>query len=251
MAVNIFNGKDEEGFEGRWVTTDSGQKVFIRNGETIEQAFSRRILKDLDKKDKQIKEVSDQAKKLNTISKDPEDYLDDFVVKNSDIGIGGGMGKFREYMRAKGFSEEVVEETRRMTSAHSGYNYEKADAEIVKELESGSEIGKCFEARIEWEEAMYKAWRDKHKNEEDAWRYGIFNGEKKVYRKGNRKTGVEPWTSDEDGADMGYGNIGIDHKSTVEQLLREGYHILGGIGNHLGSPGEDEVTFVKYRKKAK
>ena len=181
----------------------------------------------------------------------PSNYLDNFVINRSDIGIGGGIQSFKEYMKASGFTEDEVEQTRRLTSEHSGYHYEEADEQIVNEIESGTRIGQAFEARIRWEEAMYKAWVNKHKNEPNAYQYKIYDGEKEIYRKGNRKGGVEPWTSNEEGANMGSGGIGYDHKSTVEQLMKEGYHILGGVDNHLGSPGEAEITFIKYKKRSK
>lgn len=169
---------------------------------------------------------------------DASDYIDSYVINASSIGVGGALGEYRRYMKDSGFSDNVVEEARRLTSEHSGYHYEKADAQIVEALESGSELGRCLEATIEWEETYYKAWKAK-------------NGEATVYRKGDRKDGVEPWTSNEEGADMGYGGIGWTHKSTVGELMNEGYRILGGIGRHLGSPGESEITFVKYKKREK
>jgi hypothetical protein len=158
------------------------------------------------------------------------------------------MPEYRNFMKDRGFSDDIVSEARRLTSEHAGFNYEEADAKIVKAIEDNTELGKAFKATIEWEEAHYKAWITKHKNDEQPWKSGIYDGEKVVYRKGGRKAGVEPWTVNEKGANMGNGGIGYDHKSTVEQLMKDGYHILGGVGRHLGSPGEEEITFIKYKE---
>jgi len=34
-------------------------------------------------------------------------------------------------------------------------------------------------------------------------------------------------------------------------MFKEGYRILGGVGMMTGSPGEGEITFVKYKKHKK
>ena len=240
---------DDEGFPGEWKYIKNS-RIFIRDGEDFQQALARRVAKQWEERDRQIFGNKKQAEKATAAEKstNPKDYVDDYLM-NHDIGIGGGKAKMEEFLRVRGFTDDEIEQTRSLTSEHSGYHYEDADKKIVHELESGSRIGKAFEARIEWEEAMYKLWIAKHKDDADAYKFKIYNGEKTIYRKGDRKSGVEPWTTLEDGPDMGHGGIGYNHKATIEQLLREGYHILGGIGNHLGSPGESEITFVKYRRK--
>ncbi len=170
---------------------------------------------------------------------------------NGDLGRGGVIGPYREYMRSKGISDENTEAVRQLLSEHSGYNYGEADKKIVEALESDTPLGDAFRAKIEFEEKLYKMWIKEHASKEDAWRDKVYDGEKTIYRKGSRKSGIEPWTVNEEGADMGYGGIGYDHKSTVEQLFREGYHLLGGAGLHHGSPGEAELTFVKYNRRKK
>lgn len=170
---------------------------------------------------------------------------------SGDLGRGGVIGPYREYMRSKGISEDDIDAVRQLLSEHSGYHYEEADKKIVEALESNSSLGEALRAKIDFEEKLYKMWISEQSSKEDSWKSNVFDGEKVIYRKGERKSGVEPWTVNEEGADMGYGGIGYDHRSTVEQMFKEGYHLLGGAGLHHGSPGEAELTFVKYSRRKK
>lgn len=169
---------------------------------------------------------------------------------SSDLN-GGMLGPYRKYMESKGFTPDEAEQVRNLLSAHGGSSAQQAaaDSQIVSELESGSRLGQALEAKIDFEEGLYKEWITYNKKQESPWEKGIYNGQKQIYRKGDRKTGVEAWTKNEEGANMGSGGIGWDHKSTVEALQKEGYRILGGIGLMSGAPGEGEITFVKYKKK--
>lgn len=66
-----------------------------------------------------------------------------------------------------------------------------------------------------------------------------------VFRGGGRKN-VEAWTTDERGAWTGSGRIGIDHRSSVKELLKTHYMI--GLSFMVGAPGEAEIMFIKKKK---
>jgi hypothetical protein len=180
-----------------------------------------------------------------------EDYEKNFFLKSNLVG--GLLQPYRKYMQARGFTPEEAEQVRKLLDAHSGTSHQQAiaDKQIVDELEANTRLGQAIEAKIDFEEAVYKEWIEHTKKQDDAWEKSVFDGQKTIYRKGDRKDGVEAWTTNEDGADMGGGGIGWDHKSTVESMFKEGYRLLGGAALAIGSPGEDEITFVKYKKKHK
>lgn len=170
---------------------------------------------------------------------------------NGDLARGGLLHVYENYMKDKGFTPEEIQEVRDLLQKHGGNSAQQAvaDSRIVQELESGSRLGKALEANIDFEEKLYDMWIKHQKQQEEPWRRRVYEGEKSIFRAGKRKTGVEAWTVKEEGADMGRGSIGIDHRSSIEALKREGYRILGGIGLAMGAPGEGEITFVKYRRK--
>lgn len=183
------------------------------------------------------------AAKINMNDSEREYFL------NSD-NAAGLVGPYRDYMKQRGFTEEEAQEVRDLLNAHGGSSYQQeiADKKIVDELEAGTRLGQALEAKMDFEEALYKEWVKYKASTEAPWLDGVYNGDKAIYRKGNRKDGVEAWTRDEDGANMGGGGIGYDYKSTIGTLFKEGYRLLGGFGLMTGAPGENEVTFVKYKK---
>ena len=178
-----------------------------------------------------------------------EDYEKNFFLKSNLVG--GLLELYRKYMQASGFTPEEAEEVRKLLDQHGSTSKIQAiaDKKIVDELEANTRLGQALEAKINFEEAVYKEWLNYNKKQDEPWMKGIFDGEKQIYRKGNRKDGVEAWTTNEEGADMGGGGIGWDHRSTVESMFKEGYRLLGGVALMTGSPGEAEITFVKYKKK--
>ena len=147
---------------------------------------------------------------------------------NSNL-VGGLIEPYRKYMQARGFTPDEAEQVRKLLHAHGGTSHQQAiaDKQIVEELEANTRLGQAIEAKINFEEAVYKEWVNYNKNQADPWKKQIFDGEKSIYRKGNRKDGVEAWTTNEDGANMGGGGIGYDHKSTVESMFKQGYRLLG------------------------
>ena len=166
-------------------------------------------------------------------------------LRSETTQVTGGWGlkkSCEDYMRKNGASEETINKVSDLMDGHkSGHAaQEEADAEIAEHISAGDEIGKALVARSDFEMGCYEEWKKSHPGSSQ-----LKNGELKVYRKGDRKEGVESWTISEDGADMGYGGIGVDHASTLEQLQREGYKVIAGFATMGGSPGEGEITFVK------
>jgi len=54
------------------------------------------------------------------------------------------------------------------------------------------------------------------------------------------------YTTDSRGAWTGNGGRIRPNKSiTIDELLANGYKILGGVGRMMGAPGESEITFIK------
>lgn len=101
-------------------------------------------------------------------------------------------------------------------------------------------------------------WNDELKTDKDRDRYLDSHGfsvrelrerfmdyDIQVYRGGARKN-VEAWTTDSKGANTGSVRIGIEHKSSILQMLKTHY-ILGGLGFMVGAPGESEILFVKKK----
>ena len=179
--------------------------------------------------------------------KKPLDYLNDTNVralKSPYTGVIGGWGFKKDvdaYMRDNGASEETVKKVNDLFDGHRIGASKKPDKEIAHHMAENDDIGKALYSVSEFENACYEAWKEVHPDSDQLDK----NKELKVYRKGNRVNGVECWTVNEEGADMGRGGIGYDHQSTFEQLQREGYVCVGGFGVHQGAPGESEITFVK------
>lgn len=227
---------------------NNGSKNELRNRKADIQELTNSVIKRLDDKLKNgIKVSQENSMKTPSISKLEEDQF----VGQHDLAIGGMQRQFNDYAKKRGISSWDTEDARQLMSRHGGNQHQQkeADEQIIKELESNSSIGKALEARMDFEEYLYSKWLKYNASKEDSWRRGIFDGQKRIYRKGNRVKGVESWTVNEEGADMGHGGIGYDHVSTVDALLREGYRILGGIGLAGGAVGEGEITFVKYKKR--
>lgn len=238
--------QDKDGFWGEWKTMPNGANVFIRDGENLQDALSRHIIKTWNERDEKSAEESIKREAVDT-------YLEDYEIRdiqNNDIvGRGGFIRAYKEYMKAHNVDDNTIEDIRSLMNRHGANKeaQEKADTEILEALQSNSSLGKALKYKIDFEEKLYKLWAKEHAKDEEPWKVKIYADGKSIYRKGERKKiGVECWTSNEEGADMGSGGIGYDIQSTVEQLLSEGYHILGGVGNHHGAPGEEEVTFVKW-----
>lgn len=161
----------------------------------------------------------------------------------SVIGGWGMKSSCKKYMREEGVSEETLDAIDRLMNGHSsGGDWQKdCDAKIKKHIEDNDDVGKALMLRSEFETGCYEEWKKSHPESYQLDQ----NGELRVYRKGDRKSGVESWTIDPDGADMGHGGIGTDHETTLEQLQRDGYIPIAGFGTMGGAPGEGEITFVK------
>lgn len=179
-------------------------------------------------------------------------HLEDYEIRNirspmrSVIGGWGMKASCEKFMRKQGASEETLNAIDRLFNGHrNGGDWQKdCDKEIFKHINDGDAIGQALIARSQFETGCYEEWKKAHP---DSYQLNK-NGELRVYRKGDRTGEVECWTIDPDGADMGYGGIGVDHESTLEQLQREGYSVIAGFGLMGGAPGEGEITFVKTGK---
>ena len=167
------------------------------------------------------------------------DYAMRDVENHSYMGNFGTKIYQIAYMKNNGVSDETIDEMNALLSDHGGSSAQqsRADAAIVDHLNANDDVGKALKMQIDMEEALYSKWKASNPNAND-----------RVYRKGNRKSGVESWTTNDEGANMGAGGIGWDHSSTVSDMRAQGYRILGGMGRHLGAAGEAEVTFVKWKK---
>lgn len=163
----------------------------------------------------------------------PDAFMQSIIGEWATLGNYGTKKYQEKFMLNNGVSEGTLADMNRLFDRHRVNG--SSDGEIVDHLKANDDVGKALKMQINMEEALYKTHMKAHPNSDD-----------RVYRKGNHKTGVEPWTTNPDGADMGSSSIGWDHQSTIKDLRRQGYHILGGMGRHLGSPGESEITMVKY-----
>ena len=175
--------------------------------------------------------------------------LEDYEVKElnhpntSVIGGWGLKSSCKKYMSDEGASDETIAAVDRLFDGHkNGGDWQaECDEAIFKHINDGDSIGKALISRSQFETGCYEEWKKAHPDSKQLDE----NGELRIYRKGDRKSGVECWTISSDGADMGSGGIGVDHSSTLEQLQREGYSVIAGFGTMGGSPGEGEITFVK------
>ena len=174
-----------------------------------------------------------------------KDFQKDFLKSKytSVIGGWGMVGEMREYLSDKGFDGKTIESVVNLVRNHGlgGEAQKEADSKIYEHIKDEDEIGKALLERVEFENGLYKEWKESHKGNNQLDN----NNELIVYRKGDRGKNVESWTVNEEGADMGHGGIGTDHQSTLEQLEREGYRAIAGFGTMGGAPGEAEITFVK------
>lgn len=164
----------------------------------------------------------------------------------SVIGGWGMKSSCEQYQRDEGASDASLDAIDRLMQGHSsGGDWQmESDAAIEKHMKDNDAIGQALVSRSQFETGLYEEWKEAHPDSRQLDQ----NGELRVYRKGERKEGVESWTIDPDGADMGYGGIGYNHESTLEQLQREGYSVIAGFGTMGGAPGEGEITFVKTGK---
>jgi hypothetical protein len=187
----------------------------------------------------------------------------------------------RAWLEARGHSSETFDKVRALFWEHGiGDETQRiADQKIMEELRANTPVGKCIRDLSTLENLLYDEWTKRAKKRfEGAFReakkelesFGTYNGyeieslrelkkyvadkvyhTQYVYRKGdpkNRKD-IECWTTHSSGADTGgLGRLTPNMKSSIEDLRRDGYQILAGIGMMMGAPGEGEVTFIKMPK---
>ena len=150
-----------------------------------------------------------------------------------------GFSTMRPILLSLGNDDTSIAEARALLNRHSegGAGQESAD-ELLYELinDKQSPVG--------------KALRDYALINETQFREGMKNNEEgdiTVYRGGARKN-TEAWTTNAEGADVGSGiRIGIDHRSTVREMLKTHY-MVGGISQMVGAPGEAEILFIKKKR---
>lgn len=148
----------------------------------------------------------------------------------------------------------------------------RAKEEIIDAIRNKTSLGEILLEQISLETSLYEQWLSEYKtyieNEvqkaketfdpnnyyeydfdtaDEYAEYVEFQLSRKLYlyRKGDHGDIIESWTSNPEGADMGYGPIGWDHKKTFDELKAEGYQILGGVSKSMGAPGESEITLIK------
>lgn len=184
--------------------------------------------------------------------------------------------------REAGLTDDQLNKLKRIIHNHGlgEEAQEKADALIFESIQKADDkLGEALRATSRMEEIAYDTWRagaaarreaakealrkewefdpDFMKSEsgfdsfEEHWdmiEYKYTDEPLKVYRKGSVGNNVESWTTSPAGADIGGGRtLTPDHISTVKEMQEQGYSILGGFCRMMGSPGEAEVTFVKWR----
>ena len=113
-----------------------------------------------------------------------------------------------------------------------------AEFAILDALQSKSKLGAILNDQIELETSLHEYWASKAKA-----------SDVRLYRKGTLGKDVESWSSNEEGADMGGGGIGYDHRTTFAERKKEGYRVLGGGSKTMGAPGEGEITLIKIGAK--
>lgn len=88
------------------------------------------------------------------------------------------------------------------------------------------------------EQAKEKAWQGVR------WDFEDWN--EMAYRKGNLDKPIQSWSTHPKGASTqpGY-RMGWDHKIRLDELKKNGYHVLGRYTHLMGAPGEAEITLIK------
>ena len=190
---------------------------------------------------------------------------------------GIGTESVNALMRQAGISDEVTEKVRDLVAAHGwgGESQKRADAEIISEIESQTELGQGLMKMAEINQAVYDLWESNQERRlqgkldetKQNWERGYVYGhdtldsaldsvrwrmdsEKYLYRLGKKEGKVQSWTTSEEGfqydiREGGRTGIGWTHRSTMDNLKKEGYMILAGSALLSGATGENEITLIR------
>ena len=114
----------------------------------------------------------------------------------------------------------------------------KADTKIIELIYQDSPEGKVLRDISRTETSLLRAYSEKRKEEGESLT---------LYRKGEIGTDkIESWSTSSKGAWMGnIGHLTPDKEYNVDDMLKEGYISIGGIGRMMGAPGESEITMIR------
>lgn len=179
----------------------------------------------------------------------------------------------KEYF--SGFEENNYQKMEQllMNLGLGGEAQQKAKEEIIDAIRNKTSLGEILLEQISLETSLYEQWLSEYKSyienevqkakesfdpKNNYYEYDFDNADEYgdyvrkelsenlyLYRKGDHGDIIESWTTNSDGADMGYGTIGWDYRKTFDELKAEGYQILGGVSKMMGAPGESEITLIK------
>lgn len=125
-------------------------------------------------------------------------------------------------------------------------------AEFEKEIENFRKKWETFSPERQKIELYYEDNSDTLEDiiEKKRHEHSLEEREIYVYRKSSHDDGerrILSYTLSEDGANIGSGRrLKPDKKTKIDDLLNQGWMILGGIVRMMGSSGESEVTFIKF-----
>ena len=239
---------------------------------------------DLDKEIEEEGAVKDKHKDVPIIT--PQDFSQEIIDRIKADKLPNNLilqPEYDEIFLKKGFTREEIETVKQILKDYGGVSAQqkKAMETIVAEIKNDSRIGKLLRATSDLEEAAVKVWQSGLENriqarikaaKEDWDFFGAAEGFSKefsdfseveaairamlekannimVYRKGDLGRPIESWTTDPRGANIGGGlRLTPDHAMTLSEMHKRGYRILGGVCRMMGSPGENEITFINFDK---
>jgi hypothetical protein len=166
--------------KGRWVTIE-GRHIFIRDGESVDQAVKRAygVDQDADEKERQIENNKKQAAELNEREGKPTHSADD----DDDMFVVGGKKKDNSVTQGeilKWISDEIEKLREKYGWTPAGFNmkfakehpYSKEDAERIGELYRDTRIGR-MKGLTDTQRAMFEKETGRKINDKDWGRIRI------------------------------------------------------------------------------
>lgn len=185
-------------------------------------------------------------------------------------------------LRAEGHQQDAIDEVERLLTAHGqdAASQRRAHDEIKQHIANDTPVGRALLDHIELEESALDAydrehdrrvedaekrarqehrenrWSSDFESEDDAAEDARKRMERrrghKVYRaesEGEDARHIHSWTTQRGGAGSSLAGRGAStfaptKEAKLEDLRKQGWRVLGGVGRMMGAPGESEVTLI-------
>lgn len=260
--------------DGVWRTIN-GAKVFISSRGDVIMGMGKG-------KESEQKPV-EEPKKITIDSFDSKEIE---IVKNSSAFAGFSGPSYNKVFRDLGYTDEEIQQLSKLLSDYgldAGSQKEATDL-MLGHIKEGTRIGELLRLTSDMEELSLKTWisgiegritkelddakwwwnktghyggyykgsepwNDSWSDVEESIRYK-YNSLRNlpVYRKGDVGKPIESWTQHQSGANVGGFRLTPDKKSSISEMHKKGYQILGGFSRMMGAPGEGEITFINFDK---